>query len=443
MEKGKGTNPMKEDVFARIESADGDVTISGVSAASLAKECGTPLYIFDETGLEQTMQAYVNDFKSDEFETRVVFASKAFSNKAVLKLCAENGLYIDSVSLGEIYTAKSAGIDLSTIYFHGNNKTKKELRAALEWGVGTLILDGLEEAQTLVSIASEYPERNMRVLLRINPIVEAATHHHIQTAAPDSKFGIPITMEERIVETIRTVQQAENLHFAGLHAHIGSQIFELEPYAKEIEEFAEFMVVLNDRYGIAIEEIDLGGGFGVWYSEADTPNPIAKTCAFLIDACQKTFTRCGFMPERVTIEPGRSIVAESGYLLYTITRIKQGLKNRFYLVDGGMSDLIRPALYDARYTASVVGAPEDAPTSLVTVAGKCCESGDIVIRDIELPEAKEDDLLLIYTAGAYGISMASNYNKQPFPGVVFVKDGNWRYVLKPQSLEEMIAHECE
>ncbi|UNT93775.1 hypothetical protein [Allobaculum sp. Allo2] len=149
------------------------------------------------------------------------------------------------------------------------------------------------------------------------------------------------------------------------------------------------------------------------------------------------------MPERVTIEPGRSIVAESGYLLYTITRIKQGLKNRFYLVDGGMSDLIRPALYDARYTASVVGAPEDAPTSLVTVAGKCCESGDIVIRDIELPEAKEDDLLLIYTAGAYGISMASNYNKQPFPGVVFVKDGNWRYVLKPQSLEEMIAHECE
>lgn len=434
---------MKENVFGSLIMQDGDAAISGVSVRALADQYGTPLYIYDENTLTSTMDAYMDEFRSDEFETRVVYATKAFNCKAMLKLCDAHGLYCDAVSLGEIYTAKRAGIDLSKIYFHGNNKTAFELNRAFEYGVGTIIVDSKEEAEKLVFVAKDHPETSMRTLIRVNPLIEAHTHKHIQTAAPDSKFGIPIMMKDRLLETIAILQSADNIHFAGLHCHIGSQLFELEPYIKAVEELADLALDLESSLSSSIEEIDLGGGFGVWYTDADTPNPIALTCKTILDACNTVFKEKGITPKIVTIEPGRSIVAEAGYLLYTVTMIKQSLKDKFYFVDGGMSDLIRPALYQAEYTADLIGDSANEEKELVTIGGKCCESGDIVIRDIMLPPAKEGDLLLIYSAGAYGYAMASNYNKQPLPGVVFVKDGQTRLVIRPQTLDEMIERECD
>ncbi len=434
---------MKNDVFDSVVVGDGDTRIAGVSLKELAKECPTPLYIYDEDRLVKTMHAYTDHFTSPKFEGRVVYATKAFNCKAMLRLCQKNGLYMDSVSLGEIYTAHKAGIDMSGLYFHGNNKTVIEMRRAFEYGVGTLIVDSLEESEKLARIASEYPDCSMRILIRVNPIIEAATHKHIQTATPDSKFGIAIDRKDNVLETIRTIQSAPNLHFAGLHAHIGSQIFGSDPFTKEVDDLTDYMVMLRDEHGIHCEELDLGGGFGVWYNDADTPAPVEDVCRTIVSACEKAFAAKNLTPSVVTIEPGRSIVAEAGYLLYEITLIKKALKDTFYFVDGGMSDLIRPALYEAVYSADLVGKPADAPKQLVTIGGKCCESGDIVIRDIELPVAKEGDLLLVYSAGAYGYSMANNYNKNPLPGVVFVKDGTWRYVVRPESLDDMIARECD
>lgn len=434
---------MKETVYAPLAFTDGDLSISGVSLQTLAQECPTPLYIYDENQLVAGMKAYTENFISPAFEGRIVYATKAFNAKAMLKLCEQNGLYCDAVSLGEIYTAKMAGVDMKTVYFHGNNKTAAELRKAFEYGVGTIIVDSKEEAMKLAGIAAEYPDVSIRTLIRVNPIIEAHTHKHIQTAAPDSKFGIPITMKERLYETIDLLEQADNLSFCGVHAHIGSQIFETEPFLRELEELAELYKELHEKYGSTLEEIDLGGGFGVWYTDADTPRSTADICSTIVSAAAKVFEKEGIAPRILTIEPGRSIVAEAGYLLYRITMVKESLKDKFLFVDGGMSDLIRPALYEAKYTAELVGKPKEGELEKVTIAGKCCESGDIVIRDAMMPKAQEGDLLLICSAGAYGYSMASNYNKQPIPGVVFVKDGSWRYVIKPQSLEDMISRECD
>lgn len=420
---------------------DGVLTIGGVSVEELAQKVGTPLYIYDEKQLKETMQEYVTSFSSPSFTGRVVYATKAFNCKAMLKLCQQEGLWIDSVSLGEIYTARAAGFPMDHVYFHGNNKSRLEMEKSFEYGVGTLIVDSLEESINLVKVAARYPQQNLRVLIRINPDIEAATHHYIQTAAPDSKFGIPKEWLEVIDQTVANLMAAPNLEFCGFHAHIGSQLLDLAPFEQEIEEMAQFIAAFEGRTGVRVKELDLGGGFGVWYTENDHPQPVKEVCRTLVDHCQKIFALHDLQLEVVTIEPGRSICAEAGYLLYTVTLIKQNLNNKFLFVDGGMSDNIRPALYEAKYTLDLAQKLTAPKEDLVTVAGKCCESGDVIIRDILLPEAREGDLLVVYSAGAYGCAMASNYNKLPLPGVVFVEDGRWRIVVRPQSLEEMIERE--
>lgn len=432
---------MKENVFQSITIQDGVAFIDGVSVETLAQECGTPLYIYDEPALVAQMQAYTTNFQSDQFATHIVYATKAFNCKAMLRLCEENGLYCDAVSLGEIYTAKMAGVDMSKIYFHGNNKSKEELEKSFEYGVGTIICDSIEEVTRLCQIAKNYPNTTIRTLLRLNPQVDAHTHKYIQTATPDSKFGMPIAKVEDIDKAAKMLDETSNLIFAGFHAHIGSQLFETDSFLKEIDELTQFISTFEPRTGLKVSELDLGGGFGVWYTEEDTPLPVQTVCQTLIDACQQAFMNQNLNIEIVSIEPGRSIVAEAGYLLYTITLIKQSLKDKFLFVNGGMSDLIRPALYEAKYSADLAQKMDQEKVELVTIGGKCCESGDIVIRNIMLPTANEEDLLLIYSAGAYGYSMASNYNKLPMPGVVFVKDGQWKWVVRPQSLEDLISRE--
>lgn len=432
---------MKDNVFQGITIQDGVAAISGVSVETLAQECGTPLYIYDEPALVAQMKAYTQSFQSADFQTRIVYATKAFNCKAMLRLCEANGLYCDSVSLGEIYTAKKAGINMERIYFHGNNKTRNELEKAFEYGVGTIICDSIEEAKRVCEVAKEYPFTTMRTLLRVNPQVDAHTHKYIQTATPDSKFGMPIVKVEDIDNAAKMLSETFNIVFAGFHAHIGSQLFETDPFLKEINELTTFIEAFEARTNLKVNELDLGGGFGVWYTEADTPLPVQQVCQTLIQACQEAFKAHNLQIEIVSIEPGRSMVAEAGYLLYTVTLIKQSLKDKFLFVDGGMSDLIRPALYEAKYSADLAQKMDQPKSEVVTVAGKCCESGDIVIRDIALPVAEENDLLLIYSAGAYGYSMASNYNKLPMPGVVFVDNGKWRWVIRPQSLDDLIARE--
>ncbi len=434
---------MKKDVMNAMEIQNGTAVIGGVNMETLARECGTPLYVFDEAHLKRQMHEYTDHFKSPDFEGRIVYASKAFSCKAILKLCEKNGLYIDSVSLGELVTAKKAGVDLSKIYFHGNNKTPIELDFAFENGVGTIIADSMEEADHLIKTATKYPDKSVRILMRINPEVAAHTHAYIQTAAPDSKFGVSMHRIDEIDEAIAKIMATPNLHFAGFHGHIGSQLCETEPFEKEIRELTAFAKAWQDRTGNVVEEIDLGGGFGVWYTDEDDPDPVDHTCQTILATCQEEFEKADLHPQIVTIEPGRSLVAESGYLLYRITMIKQGVKDTFLFVDGGMSDLIRPALYEAKYSADLATKMDQEKEKVYTIAGKCCESGDIVIRDIKLPIAQEDDLLVIYSAGAYGYSMASNYNKLPMPGVVFVENGHWRWVVRPQSLDEMLEREMD
>lgn len=432
---------MKEDTRRGITIQDGTAAISGVNVRTLADECGTPLYIYDENQLVHQMKEYTKHFTSPDFAGRIVYATKAFNCKAMLRLCHEHGLYCDAVSLGEIYTAKVAGIPMETVYFHGNNKSKEELRKSFEYGVGTIICDSIEEVRRLTTIAKDYPQTSIRTLLRVNPEVDTHTHKYIQTAAPDSKFGMPIRKENDIFEAARLLDATPNLEFAGIHAHIGSQLFETKPFLQEIDELTDFIVRFQKETGIAVQELDLGGGFGVWYSEADQPIPVKEFCRTIVEACQEAFQAKNLSISLVSIEPGRSIVAEAGYLLYTVTLIKQALKDKFLFVDGGMSDLIRPALYEAVYSADLAEKMDVEEREVVTVGGKCCESGDIVIRNIELPAAEEGDLLLIYSAGAYGYSMAGNYNKLPMPGVVFVKDGSWRWVIKPQSLDDMLSRE--
>ncbi|MDE5757677.1 MAG: diaminopimelate decarboxylase, partial [Allobaculum sp.] len=308
---------MKENVFQGLTIQDGVAAISGVSVETLAKECGTPLYIYDEPALVAQMKAYTESFQSPDFQTRIVYATKAFNCKAMLRLCQANGLYCDSVSLGEIYTAKKADFDMSRIYFHGNNKTPLELEKAFEFGVGTIICDSLEEARRVCEVAKDYPFTTMRTLLRVNPQVDAHTHKYIQTATPDSKFGMPIVKVEDIDMAARLLNEVSNIDFAGFHAHIGSQLFETDPFLKEIDELTTFIEAFEARTQIKVKELDLGGGFGVWYTEEDTPKSVETVCQTLIEACQEAFKKHNLQIEIVSIEPGRSMVAEAGYLLYT------------------------------------------------------------------------------------------------------------------------------
>ena len=351
-------------------------------------------------------------------------------------------MYIDVVSGGEIYTADSVGFDMKKAYFHGNNKLVSEIELALQTGVGTFVVDSFDEIDLLDGICGE-KGKVQKVIVRVNPGVEAHTHSFIQTAKVDSKFGFGVK-NGYADEAIDKILTKKNLRFAGLHCHIGSQIFDKQAFALAVDVVTDYVAELKKR-GIEVDELNFGGGFGVYYSGDDPKYDVAEYCdyvALLTSSLKTAVEKQGIKKPFFMIEPGRSIVGEAGVTLYSVGAIKDIKGVRKYLaIDGGMTDNIRPALYDAKYDAVIANRATEKATEIVSVAGKCCESGDIILKDVALPQAKRGDIIAVFTTGAYNYSMSSNYNRNPIPPVVFVKDGKSAYAVKPQTYEDLVRND--
>lgn len=417
-----------------------DLYIGGVKATSLAKEFGTPLYVMDEQLLLDNCRGYINAFRAKEENNRVAFAGKAFLTVEMCKLIDREGLYLDVVSGGELYTAYKANFPMEKIYFHGNNKTLDEIELGVKLGVGRFIVDNLWEMSKINEVAEKY-NKKQDIYLRLTPGIEAHTHDYIKTGQIDSKFGFA-PVGNIILEAVKEGLSLESVNLVGLHCHIGSQIFDTTPFRDTAEVMLKFINEIKQETGHLIEELDLGGGFGIYYSEGDKPKSIEDYCNVILDRVDEVCRELNLKRPILTIEPGRSIVANAGTTLYTVGSIKEIPEIRKYVaVDGGMTDNIRPALYGAKYEAFIANKADVPADDKVTVAGKCCESGDILINDIEIQKAEGGDILAVLSTGAYGFSMASGYNRILKPAVVFVRNGEARVVSKRQTYEDLVKDE--
>lgn len=427
-------------LFGASKIEGSDLYIGGVKATSLAKEFGTPLYVMDEQLLLDNCRGYINAFRAKEENNRVAFAGKAFLNIEMCKIINKEGLYLDVVSGGELYTAYKANFPMEKIYFHGNNKTLDEIELGVKIGVGRFIVDNLWEMSKINEVAEKY-NKKQDIYLRLTPGIEAHTHDYIKTGQIDSKFGFA-PVENIIMDAVKKALSLDNVNLIGLHCHIGSQIFETEPFKDAAEVMLKFINEIKQETGHLIEELDLGGGFGIYYSEGDKPKSIEDYCNVILDRVDEVCRELNLKRPILTIEPGRSIVANAGTTLYTVGSIKEIPEIRKYVaVDGGMTDNIRPALYGAKYEAFIANKADSLANDKVTVAGKCCESGDILINDIEIQKAEGGDILAVLSTGAYGFSMASGYNRILRPAVVFVRNGEARIAVKRQSYEDLIKEE--
>ncbi|MFH5834791.1 diaminopimelate decarboxylase [Proteiniclasticum sp. C24MP] len=413
--------------------------IGGVSTKDLARTYGTPLYIMDEEEMRSRTRLFRENFIHERIETEVIYASKAFMTKAMAKLIKEENLSLDVVSGGELFTALAAGFPAEKIFFHGNNKSLEELVYAVHSGVGTIILDNEDEAERLRGILEER-EKKQRVILRVNPGIEAHTHEYISTTKNDSKFGLSIFSADT-VDLIKTLDADPVFDFRGIHCHIGSQIFEEESYFKAVEEMLGYVGNLKEK-GIAIRELNLGGGFGVSYEEKDTPMVYENFLKALLEHVAGISEQMDLLPLKVLIEPGRAIVANAGTTLYEVggTKTTYGGK-KYVFVDGSMADHIRTVLYDATYTACLADRMEDPQEEVYTVTGKACESGDILVREAHLPVPEKGNLLAVFSTGAYHYSMASNYNRLRKPPVIFVRSGKSKVVVKRETYEDLIRND--
>ena len=405
--------------------------ISDVEVKYLKEKYNTPLYVFDEAKIENNIDLYLNNLKSNQFETEVIYASKAFNVKEMVRLISRKGASLDCVSLGELYTAVKAGFNPKNIYFHGNNKQPEELEFALNNNIGTIVVDNLDELKLLDKIAN----KDVRIMIRMNVGVDAHTHKFIVTAHVDSKFGI-IYNSADYKEMMNIVSKSRHIKFVGFHCHIGSQIFDLESFRAALKKLIGYLKDFDQ-----VLELNLGGGYGVNYTKEDKRISLDVVSKTLINTCEEELKKENVKIKKLAIEPGRSIVGEAGYTIYTIGFTKKTPNKEYYFIDGGMTDNIRPALYQAKYDAVIDGKEDLEKNHVVTIAGKCCESGDLIIENIALPEAKAGDLLVTFTTGAYGYSMSSNYNKALTPAVVFVNNGKDKLVVRRMSLEELIERE--
>lgn len=407
--------------------------IGGCDAAALAREFGTPLYVFDDATLRARCAEYRREFAARYADSFIIYACKAFINQALARILNEEGLGLDVVSGGELSIAKSTGFPMDRVYFHGNNKSEQELRLALEWGVGRVVVDNFHELSLLSRLAEEAGAA-AEVLLRLAPGVDPHTHAYISTGVIDSKFGFPMAHGG---EAVARSMSTPGLRLVGLHFHIGSQIRELEPYRQAIATVLRFAAEMNRRHGVVLRELNVGGGLAVSYTE-DSPAPtVADLAETIASAILQEAEGCGLAPPRLVVEPGRSIVGQAGVALYTVGSIKEVPGVRKYVsVDGGMADNIRPALYGARYEAVVANRVQGEPER-VTVAGKFCESGDILISDIDLPRPEPGDVIAVPCCGAYCLPMGSNYNAALAPAVVTVADGTARLIRRRQTYEDL------
>ena len=422
----------------------GHLEIGGADCTELAAQFGTPLYVFDEAYIRQMMRVY-RDTIEEEYDGNglVLYASKAFSCEAMYAVADSEGLGADVVSGGELYTAMQAGFPAKKIVMHGNNKLPYELSYALDCGVGAIVVDAAAEADFLDSIAGKR-EIVQDVLIRINPGVEAHTHAYVQTATPDSKFGFSVA-GGAAEEIVRYVLQKKNLRLRGFHCHIGSQIFEKQSFVIAAQKVLAFVAEMKEKTGFEADTVNLGGGFGIWYAEGDpmiAPAGYREYLSALIAAVREGCAAYGLRLPRLMLEPGRSVVGEAGITLYTVGNIKNIPGIRKYLaVDGGMFDNPRYALYQSRYTAVLANRAGEEPEEIVAIAGKCCESGDLIGTEFHLPKAEQGDILAVLSTGAYNYSMASNYNRNFIPPAVLVKEGRAEYIVRPQTYEDLVRND--
>ncbi|SJZ68951.1 diaminopimelate decarboxylase [Pilibacter termitis] len=411
-----------------------ELTIAGVKATELAREYGTPLYVYDQEKIEEKLLEFKENFTSPRFKTKILYASKAFQTIEMIDLVHSFGFCLDVVSGGEFFTALQSQMPVENIYFHGNNKSFAELEFAIENGLQHVIADNLMEVEFLSELAKTQ-KRNLQVMLRLNVGIDAHTHEYIVTAHIDSKFGMSYESVD-CQKAIQLIQESEFLELEGFHAHIGSQIFDLTAWFAEIEKLVHVLKDFDESL-----TLNLGGGFGVTYTEADKPIPIAENMKAFIEKTEEILEKENVMIRELIIEPGRSVVAEAGITLYTIGYQKKTPNKQYYFVDGGMTDNIRPALYQAEYSCDVVNKLDVEKTETVTIAGKMCESGDIIIQQTKLPKVTTGDILAVYSTGAYGFSMSSHYNRATRPAVIFVKKGESRIVVKRESYEDLLRGE--
>ncbi|EGQ3272853.1 diaminopimelate decarboxylase [Staphylococcus pseudintermedius] len=414
---------------------NGELTLGGTSLKTLAQSFGTPTIVYDEAQIRQQMRRYHSAFQQNDIGYVLSYASKAFTCLQMVKLAAEEDFELDVVSEGELYTALEAGFDPQRIHFHGNNKTKHEIRYALESGIGYFVVDALDE----IDLIEQYATKPVDVLLRVNPGVEAHTHEFIQTGQEKSKFGLSLK-HGLALEAVEKIRNTNNIVLKGIHFHIGSQIEE----TTGMIETAKMVLNWLDEHAITIDLLNLGGGFSAQYVEGDQSFDIEAGITEIVQAIKAECQQLKYPIPTLSIEPGRSIVAEAGVTLYEVGTIKDipGV-NKYVSIDGGMSDHIRTALYDAKYQALLINRNE-TPDETVTIAGKLCESGDIIIHEAKLPSSvKRGDYLAILATGAYHYSMASNYNQMQKPSVFFVKDDKAREVVKRQSLRQLIINDVK
>lgn len=431
------TNQSLKPITTKIND-DGNLEIGGCDLVKLTEKYGTPLYVLDEATIRKICRDYKDAFKGYP-KVNMMYASKALCSSATSALIASEGFGFDVVSSGEIFTVYKSGANMSKVLFNGNNKSYDELSLAIELGVGRISVDNFFELSLLNEIAKSH-KKIVNILLRITPGIECHTHEYIQTGHLDSKFGFDLTQIDDAVELI--VNDYTNLKLHGLHAHIGSQIFEKSIYGDEIEILVKEIARLDEKFGLKLDEINIGGGLGVKYVEADYPPSTYEVAEIVIKRLYECIEKYKIDAPALFIEPGRSIISTSGVTLYTLGSSKQVPKGKTYFaVDGGMADNARPSMYQAKYDAQIANKPDYELAQTVTVAGRFCESGDILIKNIKLPEIEEGDILCVYNTGAYNYSMASNYNRVQKPAMVLVNNSQSDIIIKRESLEDLIAHD--
>lgn len=412
----------------------------GCNTVELAKKYGTPLYVMSETAIVEKCREIRDTFLNIYERTRAAYASKAFLTLSMCKIIEREGLCIDVVSGGELYTAIKAEFPAERIEFNGNNKSIEELELAVDYNIGRIIVDGLDELNLIEKICKEKGKK-INILYRVTPGVKSDSHDYIVTGKKDSKFGIPLD-DEVIFPAIEQAINSDYVNFMGFHFHVGSQLHNNESHLKALDIVLKLIKDTKDKYNYITPELNIGGGFGIRYTDADDKKPYAYFLDPMMERIEEFSKELNITRPEIVIEPGRSIVGEAGITLYTIGTIKdiKGIR-KYVSVDGGMTDNIRPALYQAKYEGIIANKAEEPKTDVVTICGKCCESGDILIRDAKIASPERGDIFAIFSTGAYGYTMASNYNKNPLLATVLVKEGKSEIIVKRQTYDHMIANE--
>ncbi len=420
----------------------GHLEIGGVDAIKLGKEFGTPLYVYDVALIRQRARGFKETFEKHNIKAQVAYASKAFSTVAMVQVVDQEGLSLDVVSGGELYTALTANFPKERIHFHGNNKSRAELEMAIKEDIGCIVVDNFYEIALLQELTEQHG-KTMPVLLRLTPGIEAHTHDYILTGQEDSKFGFDLR-NGQADEAIKAVMESSGLNLLGIHCHIGSQIFETTGFVMATQKLFSKMKEWKETSGYVPEVLNLGGGFGIRYTEEDQPIPVSEYVEVIIEEVKKQSAQLDVPIPEIWIEPGRSLVGDAGTTLYSVGSRKHVPNIREYVaIDGGMNDNIRPALYQAKYEAALANRMNDVKDELVSIAGKCCESGDMLMWDLSLPVARPGDILAMFCTGAYGYSMASQYNRLPKPAVVFVEDGDAQLVVQRETYEDIIKNDLK